>query len=139
MRNIKAAVIGLGFMGRTHIQSLRRLGIEVCGVAGITPEEARKAAEELSIPRWYKGIEDALADKSINVVHLCTPNNLHYIHAKLALEAGKHIICEKPLALTSTESRTGRSRKEKRINRCGKLQSPVLSDLPGSSCPNSGR
>jgi predicted dehydrogenase len=105
MRNIKAAVIGLGFMGRTHIQSLRRLGIEVCGVAGITPEEARKAAEELSIPRWYKGIEDALADKSINVVHLCTPNNLHYIHAKLALEAGKHIICEKPLALTSTESR----------------------------------
>ena len=47
----KVAVIGLGFMGRTHIQSLRRLGVEVYGVAGITPDEAKKAAEELGIPR----------------------------------------------------------------------------------------
>lgn len=105
MVNIKAAVIGLGFMGRTHIQSLRRLGIVVHGVAGITPEEAQKAAEELSIPHWYKDIQEALADKQVSVVHLCTPNNLHYQHAKMALNAGKHIICEKPLALTPKESK----------------------------------
>lgn len=105
MVKIKAAVIGLGFMGRTHIQSLRRLGIEVHGVAGITPEEAQKAASELSIPHWYKDIQEALADKEISVVHLCTPNNLHYLHAKMALNAGKHIICEKPLALTPKESK----------------------------------
>jgi predicted dehydrogenase len=105
MEKIKVAVIGLGFMGRTHIQSLRRLGIEVHGVAGITPEEARQVAEELSIPHWYKDIEEALADKSINVVHLCTPNNFHYMQAKLALQAGKHVICEKPLALSPSQSK----------------------------------
>ncbi len=105
MENVKVAVIGLGFMGRTHIQSLRRLSIEVYGVAGITPEEAKNTAKELSIPHWYNNIEDALADKEVTVVHLCTPNNLHYNHAKLALLAGKHVICEKPLALTSKESK----------------------------------
>ncbi len=105
MTGIKTAVIGLGFMGRTHIQALRRLGIDVHGVAGITPEEAQNAAEELNIPHWYKNIEEVMEDKEINVVHLCTPNNLHYQHAKSALEAGKHVICEKPLALTSKESK----------------------------------
>jgi predicted dehydrogenase len=101
----KVAVIGLGFMGRTHIQSLRRLGVEVYGVAGITEEEAKKASEELLIPKYYKSFEYAIADKDIKVVHLCTPNNLHFQQAKKALEAGKHVLCEKPLAMTSDESR----------------------------------
>jgi predicted dehydrogenase len=101
----KTAVIGLGFMGRTHIQSLRRLGVEVAGVAGITESEARKAAEEFSIPKWYRNFDEAIADKEIEVVHLCTPNNLHFQQAKKALEAGKHVLCEKPLAMTSNESR----------------------------------
>jgi predicted dehydrogenase len=101
----KAAVIGLGFMGRTHIQSLRRLGVEVHGVAGITEDEAKKAAQELSIPKWYRNFDETIADKEIQVVHLCTPNNLHFRQAKKALEAGKHVLCEKPLAMTSDESR----------------------------------
>jgi len=101
----KTAVIGLGFMGRTHIQSLRRMGVEVAGVAGITEDEAKKAAGELSIPKWYRNFDEAIADKEIEVVHLCTPNNLHYQQAKKALEAGKHVLCEKPLAMTSNESR----------------------------------
>ena len=101
----KTAVIGLGFMGRTHIQSLRRLGVEVHGVAGITEEEAKKAAQELSIQKWYRNFDEAITDKGIQVVHLCTPNNLHFRQAKKALEAGKHVLCEKPLAMTSDESR----------------------------------
>jgi predicted dehydrogenase len=101
----KAAVIGLGFMGRTHIQSLRRLGVEVHGVAGITEDEAKKAAQELSIPKWYRNFDETIADKEIQVVHLCTPNNLHFRQAKKTLEAGKHVLCEKPLAMTSDESR----------------------------------
>lgn len=101
----KVAVIGLGFMGRTHIQSLRRLGMEVHGVAGITEEEAKKAARELSIQKWYRNFDEAIADKEIEVIHLCTPNNLHFQQAKKALEAGKHVLCEKPLAMTSDESR----------------------------------
>ena len=100
----KVAVIGLGFMGRTHIQSLRRLGVEVYGVAGITPEEAKKTAVELSIPKWYRDFDEAVTDPDVKVVHLCTPNNLHFSQAKKALENGKHVLCEKPLAMTSAES-----------------------------------
>jgi len=100
----KVAVIGLGFMGRTHIQSLRRLGVEVYGVAGITPEEAQKAAAELSIPKWYRDFGEAVSDPDVKVLHLCTPNNLHFTQAKKALENGKHVLCEKPLAMTSAES-----------------------------------
>ena len=101
----KVAVIGLGFMGRTHIQSLRRMGVEVHGVVGITEEEAKKAAQDLSIQKWYRNFDETIADKDIEVVHLCTPNNLHFQQAKKALEAGKHVLCEKPLALNADESR----------------------------------
>lgn len=104
MKYPKVAVIGLGFMGRTHIQTLRRLGVEVYGVAGITPEEAKKTAEELSIPHWYQNFDEAVSDPEVLVLHLCTPNNLHYTQAKMALEHGKHVLCEKPLAMNSRES-----------------------------------
>jgi predicted dehydrogenase len=104
MKKPKVAVIGLGFMGGTHIQSLRRLGIEVFGVAGITEAEAEKAAYEYSIPKWYKNFGEAISDPEVDVVHLCTPNNLHFSQAKKALEAGKHVFCEKPLAMSVSES-----------------------------------
>jgi predicted dehydrogenase len=100
----RVAVIGLGFMGRTHIQALRRLGVEVHGVAGIDENEARKVAGELGITKWYKDFADALADTQVEVVHLCTPNNLHYEQARQALLSGKHVLCEKPLAMTTAQS-----------------------------------
>jgi len=100
----KVAVIGLGFMGRTHIQSLRRLGVEVYAVAGISEEEARNGAAELGIAKWYRNFDEAIADSDVEVVHLCTPNNLHYLQSKKALEAGKHVLCEKPLAISLEES-----------------------------------
>lgn len=100
----KVVVVGLGFMGRTHIQSLRRLGVEVYGVAGIDENEAQKTASELSIPKWYKSFDEVIADSAVQVVHLCTPNNLHFSQAKQALLAGKHVLCEKPLAMSMTES-----------------------------------
>lgn len=104
MKKPKVAVIGLGFMGGTHIQSLRRLGIEVFGVAGISEAEAEKAANEYSIPKWYKNFDEAISDPEVDVVHLCTPNNLHFSQAKKALEASKHVFCEKPLAMSVGES-----------------------------------
>jgi predicted dehydrogenase len=76
----------------------------VHGVAGITPEEAKKAAADLGIPRWYESFDAAVADPEIKVVHLCTPNNFHFSQAKKALENGKNVLCEKPLAMTSKES-----------------------------------
>lgn len=104
MSDLKVVVIGLGFMGRTHIQSLRRLGIEVYGVAGINEEEAKNVASELNISKWYKNFEEAIADSEVQVVHLCTPNNMHFYQAKKALTSGKHVLCEKPLAMTMVES-----------------------------------
>ena len=101
----KVVVVGLGFMGRTHIQSLRRLGIEVHGVAGVDADEGRRVAAELSISRWYPGYDQVVADNEVQVVHLCTPNHLHYPQAKQALLAGKHVLCEKPLAMTVAEAR----------------------------------
>lgn len=99
-----AAVIGLGFMGRTHIQSLRRLGVEVAGILGVDRVEGERVSQELGIPRIYPSLSDILNDPDVGVIHICTPNSLHYPMAKAALEAGKNVICEKPLALNPAES-----------------------------------
>ena len=99
-----AAVVGLGFMGYTHTQALHRLGIPVDGVLGATYEEGRVFAQAHQIPKVYSSFEELAADKAVNVVHLCTPNYLHFSMSKEAMEAGKHVICEKPLATTSQET-----------------------------------
>jgi predicted dehydrogenase len=95
-----AGVVGTGFVGAVHVDALRRLGIEVAGVVGSTPERA--AAKALAPA--YESYDALLGDERVGVVHLTTPNHLHYAQAKLALEAGKHVVCEKPLAMTSAES-----------------------------------
>jgi predicted dehydrogenase len=99
-----AAIVGLGFVGRAHLEALRRLGISVQGVLGSTPERSKAASESLGLPRAYSSLEELAADASVQVVHLCTPNNLHFQEASQLLRAGKHVLCEKPLALDSRES-----------------------------------
>ncbi len=103
-QSIGAGVAGTGFIGPAHIEALRRNGIKVLGLAENTKEKAEQRAAELGIPRLYGSVEDMLADPDIHVVHLATPNYLHYPHAKAVLSAGKHVICEKPLAMTAAES-----------------------------------
>ena len=92
--------MGTGFIGAVHVDALRRLGVEVTGVAGSTPERA--AAKGLG--RAYESYEAILDDARVDVVHLTTPNDLHHPQARQALEAGKHVVCEKPLAMTSAQS-----------------------------------
>jgi predicted dehydrogenase len=99
-----AAVVGLGFMGRTHIQSLRRLGVEVEGILGVDQAEGERVGQEFGISRIYPSFHAVLSDPKVKVIHLCTPNNLHYPMAKAALVSGKNVICEKPLALNNDES-----------------------------------
>jgi predicted dehydrogenase len=99
-----AAIIGLGFVGRAHLEALRRLGISVQGVLGSTPERSRSVSESFHLPRAYNSIEELAADASVHVVHLCTPNHLHFQEASQLLRAGKNVLCEKPLALDSRES-----------------------------------
>jgi predicted dehydrogenase len=97
---LRAGVVGTGFIGAVHVDALRRLGVEVAGVVGSTPDRA--AAKRLG--PVYESYEALLDDGGIDVVHLTTPNHLHHAQVKAALEAGKHVVCEKPLALTATES-----------------------------------
>jgi predicted dehydrogenase len=98
---IGAAVVGTGFIGVVHVEALRRLGVDVVGVVGSSPERAR---EKPGLPPAYDSFEAMLADDWVRVVHLTTPNQLHYPQVKAVLAAGKHVVCEKPLALTSAES-----------------------------------
>ncbi|HTZ57864.1 MAG TPA: Gfo/Idh/MocA family oxidoreductase [Acidobacteriaceae bacterium] len=105
MKKLKAAIFGTGFMGRVHTEALRRLGnIEVTGVAARTPEAARKFAAAMGIERATANYQDLLADPELDAVHICTPNELHFPMAKAAMEAGKNVLCEKPLASTIEEA-----------------------------------
>jgi predicted dehydrogenase len=105
MKTLRAAVIGTGFIGPAHIEALRRIGgVEVVAVASMELEKARSLAEQFAIPKVYPSWEDAVKDKEVDVVHNCTPNNLHFAINKAVIKAGKHIISEKPLTLTSAES-----------------------------------
>jgi predicted dehydrogenase len=101
---LKAAVVGTGFVGVVHVEALRRLGVEVLGVVGSTPERARAKAATYPLPPAYESLEHALADSAVDVVHLTSPNHLHHPQATLALEAGKHVVCEKPLALDAAQA-----------------------------------
>ncbi|HMD88737.1 MAG TPA: Gfo/Idh/MocA family oxidoreductase [Anaerolineaceae bacterium] len=104
MAEIKVGIAGTGFIGPAHLEGLRRNNIRVIGLAESTPELARQKAAELGIEKSYPSFESMLADPEITVVHLATPNYLHFPQAKAALLAGKHVVCEKPLAMTSKES-----------------------------------
>jgi predicted dehydrogenase len=101
---LRAAVVGTGFIGVVHVDALRRLGVEVVGVVGSSPERARAKSGPIPLPEPYESFEAMLADERVDVVHLTTPNDLHYPHVKAVLAAGKHVVCEKPLALDSTQS-----------------------------------
>lgn len=104
-RKLRIGVVGLGFIGPAHIEGIRRQGVEVHGIAEFTPELAREKAKELNIPVAYSSYEEMLADPDIDVVHVCSPNFLHFPQAKMALQAGKHVVCEKPLTITSAEAK----------------------------------
>lgn len=101
---IGAAVVGTGFIGVVHVEALRRLGVQVHGVVGSSRERAEARAQELGLPPAYDSFEAMLTDPRVEVVHVTSPNHLHHLHASAALQAGKHVVCEKPLAMTSAES-----------------------------------
>jgi len=117
---MRAVIIGTGFMGRVHTENLRRLGnVEVAGIAARTEAQARLFADELSIERAAGDYRGFLADPAIDAVHICTPNAMHFPLAMAALDAGKHVLCEKPLATSVAEAAAmlGRAR-EKNLANC---------------------
>ena len=103
MTVLRAGISGLGFVGRAHLDALYRLGIRVAGVVPGATDPSRRRAESLGL-HVYRDFDALLGDSAVDVLHIATPNHLHYPMAHAALEAGKHVICEKPLALASRET-----------------------------------
>jgi predicted dehydrogenase len=103
-RDFNVAVLGTGFIGPVHVEALRRAGQRVVGILGSTPDKSRQAAEKLAIPKAYASVEEAIRDGEVDSVHITTPNRFHYEQAAAALRAGKHVLCEKPLAMHRRES-----------------------------------
>lgn len=104
LSDIGAAVIGTGFIGAVHVQMLRRLGVRVRGVLGSSPARGAERAAALGVARAYPDLDALLSDPSVQVVHVTSPNALHYPQVKAILAAGRHVVCEKPLAMTSAQS-----------------------------------
>lgn len=104
MSTATAAVVGTGFIGPVHVEGLRRAGVHVAGILGSSREKSQAAAQRLGIPRGYENLDELLNDPAVDAVHLTTPNRHHFAEVQAVLAAGKHVLCEKPLAMTATES-----------------------------------
>ena len=102
--DISSAVIGSGFIGTVHIEALRRIGVNVVGLLGSSGARGRERAAAVGVPHAYDDLDALCADERVQVVHVTSPNELHYPQARQLLAAGKHVVCEKPLAMTSDES-----------------------------------
>ena len=103
MKPIRTAIFGTGFMGRVHLEAVRRLErVEPAAIAGRNTEAARRLGAGFAVPTITTDYRDVLRDPAVDAVHICTPNAQHFAMAKDALNAGKHVVCEKPLA-TSVE------------------------------------
>ena len=103
--SITAGVAGTGFIGPVHVEGLRRLGVRVKGISSATAEMAEEARQQLNLEHAYADFDAMLSDEELDVIHLAVPNVLHYPMVKQVLAAGKHVMCEKPLAMTSEQGK----------------------------------
>lgn len=97
---LRVGFIGAGFMAEVHIKAARAAGAEIAGIASSSPAGAVRAQDRLDVKQAYDSAQDLIRDERIDVVHVCTPNATHVALADAALKAGKHVVCEKPLATT---------------------------------------
>ena len=106
LKRIGMGLVGAGFVGPHHIDAVRRLGyVDVVAVAGSTEESGRRKAEALGARKGYGSYQALLDDPNVQVVHVATPNYLHYAVTSAALAKGKHVVSDKPLAMTAAESK----------------------------------
>jgi predicted dehydrogenase len=98
-------IVGGGFMADVHSRAARSSGAQLVGIVSSSAQRSEAAAERLGIERGHASIDELIADPRIGVVHVCTPNALHAEQAERVIAAGKHVVCEKPLATTSADAR----------------------------------
>ncbi len=104
MKTLGVAVVGTGFIGPVHVEAVRRLGHTVVGILGSSADKSAAAADALDIPNGYTSFDELLGDPAVDVVHIASPNREHFDQCKRAIAAGKHVMCEKPLAMTTAET-----------------------------------
>ena len=105
MPPVNVAVIGSGFMGAAHVDALRRVpGVNVVAIASMDFPRAKELAAQFGIINVFDDWKALLGRDDVHAVHNCTPNNLHFEVNKAFIEAGKHVLSEKPLTMTSKES-----------------------------------
>jgi len=106
VKRIGVGIVGTGFIGPHHLDAVRRLGFaDIVALAEANDDLARQKAQQLGIPKGYGNYQALLDDPAVEVVHNTTPNFLHYPVSTAAIAKGKHIISDKPLALTAAEAR----------------------------------
>lgn len=103
MNRIKAGIIGTGFIGPVHLEALRRLGVPVTALCDL-PQRVKTAAEKYGIPEAFADYRELLRSPNVDVVHIASPNRFHCEMSLAALRAGKHVVCEKPLAMNTRET-----------------------------------
>jgi predicted dehydrogenase len=107
MKRIGMGIVGAGFVGPHHLDAVRRLGyVDVLAIAGSSEATAKKKADSLGVPKAYGSFEALLDDPDIQVVHNATPNYLHFPVNAAAIAKGKHVVSDKPLAMTAAEAKT---------------------------------
>jgi predicted dehydrogenase len=106
MPKIKTAIVGTGFMGKVHAENVRRLGnVEVAAIVGSRPETAQKFAASIDVPFATSDLSEVLKNPEIQAVHICTPNAQHFPMALAAVNAGKAVLCEKPMTMNVDEAK----------------------------------
>src|SRR5215468_6033864 len=107
-KSLKVALVGVGAAAQiNHLPSLQRLeDVELAALCDRDPEKASRVAQKFGVPTSYNRFEELLADEAIDAVDITTPNYLHAPMAVAALEAGKHVLCERPLARNGAEAAT---------------------------------
>src|SRR5437763_7086256 len=106
MKRIGMGLVGPGFVGVHHIDAVRRLGfVDVVAIAASTEKSARAKADALGVPKAHGSYEQLIADPDVHVVHNTTPNFLHVPVIKAALARRKHVVSDKPLAMTANDAR----------------------------------
>lgn len=104
MRQMRAGIIGVGFIGAVHVEALRRLGyVDVVALADTA--DAEKKAAALHVPAGYADYKKMIDLESLDAVHICTPNSMHFEMAMYAMERGVNVICEKPLSVTVEQAK----------------------------------
>jgi predicted dehydrogenase len=103
-RRVRFGIVGTGFMARVHASAIRSAGGTVSRLAGSSPARAKEAAQGLFAEDVAASVAELVADPEVDVVSICTPNALHREMAEAALGAGRHVVCEKPLALTAEDA-----------------------------------